>query len=331
MNWLAITLLAYLLLALEVVLDKFLLSSKRVSHPAIYAFYSATTGLFALVFIPFGFHAVPYAEILFRLFAGIIFIYGMFFLFSALNESEASRVAPVVGAVVPISVFFLSLIFLGERFASREMLGLVLLITGGLLISLDFSQRKEFSPPHQRTRYLARKKILAFWCGGKFFVGFKRSILAGLFLAMAATMFKGFYEHDNFFNVYIWTRIGAFVGILFFFLIPAWRKIIFNSLSKFKNPEKQHQTSGALYIITRATGGLGSILKEKATSLTAASVTLVNALVSVEYVFVFILGIGFSLWFPQVFKERKDWETAFQKLVSILIITLGIVLVFRHK
>jgi drug/metabolite transporter (DMT)-like permease len=309
MSWLAITLFAYFLLALEIVLDKFLLSSKRVSHPAIYAFYSATTGLFALVFIPFGFHSISYLEVIYRLIAGIIFIYGMLALFSALNESEASRVAPVVGAVVPIAVFFLSIMFLGDRFSGKEILGLTLLIVGGLLISLDFSQKQKF----------------------KLFIGFKRSIIAGILLAIAAALFKEFYRHDNFLNVYIWTRIGAFSGILFFFLIPVWRKIILSSLSKFKNPEKENQKSGALYIISRSMGGLGSILKEKAASLAAASVTLVNALVSAEYVFVFLMGIGFSLWFPQVFKERKDLRTTVQKVVSILIITLGIMLVFRHK
>jgi uncharacterized membrane protein len=307
MNWLAITFLAYFLLGSEVVLDKFLLSSKRISHPAIYTFYSATTGLFALIFIPFGFHSISYLEFFYRLAGGIIFIYGMLALFSALNESEASRVAPVVGAVVPMTVFFLSLMFLGERFTEKEILGLILLVFGGLLISLDFSQ------------------------GIKLFSGFKRSVAAGILLALAATIFKGFYNHDNFLNVYIWTRIGAFAGVLFFFLIPAWRKIIFNSLLKFKKPEKEHKKSGVLYIASRAMGGLGSILKERATSFAAASVTLVNALVSVEYVFVFIMGILFSLWFPKVFKERKDLGTAMQKIISIIIITIGIVLVFRHK
>jgi drug/metabolite transporter (DMT)-like permease len=309
MNWLAITIFAYFLLAMEVVLDKFLLSSKRVSHPAIYTFYSAVTGLFALVFIPFGFHAISYADVFFRLAGGMIFIFGMLSLFFALNKSEASRVAPVVGAVVPMTVFFLSLIFLGDRFTGREIFGILLLILGGLLISLDFSRERD----------------------SRLFSGLKWSVSAGILLAISATIFKSFYNHDNFINVYVWTRIGAFCGILFFFLVPEWRRIIWNSLLKFKNPEKEHQTTGTLYIIARAMGGLGSILKEKATSFIVASVTLVNALVSVEYVFVFLMGIGFSIWFPTVFREKKDLGTAIQKIASILIITIGIVLVFRHK
>lgn len=307
MNWLAITLLAYFLLGLEIILDKFLLSSKRVSHPVIYTFYSATTGLFVLVFVPFGFHAIGPIDIFYRIIAGIIFIYGMFSLFSAINKNEASRVIPVVGAVVPIVAFFLSMFFLKEHLVLRQIIGLVILIVGGLWISFDINENNK----------------------RRLFTGFKRSILAGVLLAIAATMFKEFYRHDNFFNVYIWTRLGAFIGVLLFFLIPVWRKVIIASLLKFKKPQKEHQTSGFIYILARATGGLGSILKEKATSLPLASVTLVNALVSTEYVFVFLLGLGFSFWLPKIFKEEKDWRTILQKILSIIMIAAGIFLVVK--
>ena len=308
MNWLTITFIAYFLLSLEIVLDKFLLSSKRVSHPVLYAFYSAATGLFSLIFIPFGSHALDYAKILYYLIGGIVFIYGMLSLFFALNKGEASRVMPVVGAVVPIVTFFLSIIYLGESLFLNEVSGIIFLIIGGLLISLDYSPKSK----------------------AKFFSGFKMAVLSGFLLAIAATMFKKCYAQDNFINVYVWTRIGAFLGILSFFLTPEWRVIILKSLSKFKKPEKENKKSGALYIISRSMGGAGSILKEKATSFAAASVTVVNALVSVEYVFVFILSIGFSLWFPSFFEERKDLKTIIQKIAAILIITAGIYLIFKQ-
>jgi len=112
-----------------------------------------------------------------------------------------------------------------------------------------------------------------------------------------------------------------------FFLVPKWRNIIFSSLLKFKNPQKENQRSGTLYIISRSTGGLGSILKEKATSFASASVTLVNAMVSIEYVFIFFLSIIFSFWFPSFFKEKKDIKTVIQKIISILIITAGVTLI----
>jgi len=305
MNWLAITLLGYFLLALEIIFDKFLLSSKRVSHPAIYTFYSGTVGMFVVIFMPFGFHLISLTNAALYLLSGIIFIYGMFSLFSAINRNEASRVIPVVGATTPVVVFFLSKAFLGEHLTSREIVGLIILIVGGLWISFDISENN-------------RRKL---------FTGFKRSILAGVLLAISATLLKAFYNHDNFLNVFIWRGLGEFIGVLVFFLVPSWRKKILGSLMKFKKPEREHKTSGVMYIATRITGGLGSIIKEKAVSLPLASVTLVNALVSTEYVFVFLLGLGFSFWLPKIFREETDWETIIQKILSILLIALGIFLV----
>lgn len=307
MNWLAISSLAYFLLALEVVLDKFLLSSKRVSHPAIYTFYAGTLGLFALVFAPFGFHNLSYQAIFFRFLSGVVFIYGMLFLFWAFSKSETSRVVPVVGAIVPIITLALSFIFLNERLSENHIIGIILLTLGGLWISYDWDGIGKY----------------------KLFSGFQFSVLAGILLAISAVMFKSFYNQDNFIDVYVWTRIGAFLGVLTFFLNPAWRAEILNSLFKFKKPKKEHKSSGFLFVLVRAIGGTGSILKEKATSFIPASVTIVNALVSVEYVFVFVLGVVFSLWLPDIFEEKKDWKSIAQKIISIFIIAFGLALVAK--
>lgn len=307
MNWIAIAIVAYFLLALEIILDKFLLSSERVTHPAIYAFYSGTMGLFVIFFAPFGFHAIGYQKIGFSFLAGIIFIYGMLALFSAVKRGEASRVLPIVGAVVPITSFFLAIIFLGENLGFRGSYGVISLILGGILISFNLTKN--------RTRI--------------FFEGFRASVLAGFLLALSTIIIKALYNEDNFLNVFIWTRAGAFLGVLSFFLIPSWRKAILGSLFKFKKAKESEKKSGVSFILAKALGGSGSILKEKATSMSLASVTIVNALVSIEYVFIFALGIIFSAWMPKIMKEEKDVKSVIQKLTAIIIIAIGLVLVSK--
>jgi drug/metabolite transporter (DMT)-like permease len=311
MNWLTITIVAYFLLALEIILDKFLLSSKRVSHPAIYAFYSGALGLFAIVigFFFNGLHQIGVIKAIFSFIAGTIFIYGMLALFFAVRKGEASRVLPVVGAIIPITTFFLSIFFLHERLGLRGVLGIGILVLGGLLISFDLDKLE--------------KRI--------FFKGFHASILAGFFLALSAIMIKALYNGDNFLNVFAWTRAGAFLGTFSFFLIPAWRRAISGSLLKFKKPHKDDQKSGLSFVLAKIMGGSGSFLKEFATSLAAASVTIVSALVSVEYVFIFILSILFSAWVPEVMQEKKDLKTVLQKIFAIIIIAIGIGLVSRVK
>ena len=54
MNWLIVSIIAYLLIALGVILDKFLLSSNRISHPVVYAFYSGLLSFFTIfIYFPF--------------------------------------------------------------------------------------------------------------------------------------------------------------------------------------------------------------------------------------------------------------------------------------
>lgn len=306
MSWLVIAIIAYFLVALEVVLDKFMLSSNRVSHPAIYAFYSGVMSLFVVVFIPFGVHWLPLNQIIFSLLAGIVFVYGILALFFAINKNEASQVMPVVGAMIPLTTFFLSWAFLGERLVEVQIWGVALLILGGLFISFDL-------PFH------VEKK--------KFFAGFKLSLLAGFLLAIAFTAFKGFYEKDSFITVFTWTRFGLFAGALSLLLTPSWRGVILGSFGGFKGGKKQKENhrTGMLFVLNKILGGTGSILTHKAIQL--GSVTIVNALVALEYGFVFLFGLFFSVWFPAAFKEKHSWWNLVQKITSIIVITWGIVLV----
>jgi drug/metabolite transporter (DMT)-like permease len=307
MNWLVVTIIAYTLIAFGVILDKFLLSPEKISHPAIYTFYSGVLSLVAVFFFPFGFHGVTFSFGLLSIFAGIIYTAGILTLFFALAKNEASRVTVVVGAVSPIVSFFLALFLLDEGLGFSQILGIFILIVGGVLISLDFGAFKKIGEK-------------------KFFAGFSMSILSGLFLGAGFTLFKVQFEQDNFFNVYIWTRFGVLFGAALLFLHPKWRRAIFNSLKKFKSPAKDQRRTGLLFVLNKGLNGAGSILLNFAISL--GSVTIVNALISIEYALVFIFGILFSIWMPKYFSEHKSPGVFLQKSVAIIIIAVGMYLIY---
>lgn len=308
MSWILIAIGSYFLVALEIILDKFMLSSRRVSHPAVYAFYSGVLSLTTLlIFAPFGFHLISLGNALLSLAAGLIFTYGILCLFFAINKSEASQAIPVVGAMIPLTTYFLSLIFLDENLQRHQLLGVIILIVGGLLISFDLPLK-------------INKK--------KFFAGFYYSLGAGFLLAIAFTSFKYFYGRDNFLNVFIWTRMGLFIGALTLLATPAWRRIIrssFGGLKKGKAEQKSNLKTSLLFVVNKALGGTGSILTNWAISL--GSVTIVNALVSTEYAFILLLGIIFSVRFPRIFQEKRDVKSVLEKIVAIVLITTGVVLI----
>lgn len=305
MSYIFIAIFSYFLVALQVILDKFLLTSNRISEPATYAFYVGLMSVFTFILFPFGLHAVNFSQLGLYIFSGMVFLYGILCLFTAIEKNEASRVTPLVGTIIPITTLVLSVFFLGENISRAEMAGIFLLIFGGLFISLEFFG-KNLEPR-------------------KLFSGFKMTVLAGFLIAASFTAFKYFYQQDNFFNVFIWTRLGLVFGSLSLLLFSLQRKNILASFKNLKHPEKENWKTGIIFVANKILGGVGSALTHFAVSL--GSVAVVNSLASMEYVFVFILGLTLSLKFPKIFQEKRTLPNVLQKTLGIYIIILGIILI----
>ncbi len=306
MSWLFIALASYFLSALAIILDKFILGAKKVGSPPVYAFYIGLLGLGALIFLPFGFSVPSVLQIIISVISGSLFTYGILSFYYAIKVGEAGRVAPLAGAVIPFGTYFVSILFFGEKISAVSLIGATLLILGGLLISFDLPLKLD-------------KK--------KFFPGFKFAVLAGFILAIAYSLFKIIYNEQDFFNGFIWTRFGSAGAIVSFFFVPAWRKNILRSLKNFKNPTHHHYHAGVLVILNKVIGGTASILFNYAIAL--GSVTLVNALVASQYIFILILAAIFSIWHPKVFEEKLFfWDWA-QKAGAIIIIGIGVYLIAK--
>jgi len=306
MNWISIAIFAYFLIALGVILDKFLLSSKRVSHPVVYAFYSGILSFFTIfIFAPFGFNWNGWGETVSVLLFGLFFFIGILLLFYAIKKSEASRVVPLVGSIIPLISLLIERFILGRVFSGAEILGIIVLIFGGLLISFDLPIE------------LGKKK---------FFSSFWQAIFAGFFLAAAYSGFDYSYKQDSFTSAFSWTRMGLTLGSVLLLLVPAWRRIIFQSVFHFKKEKKKHLRTANLFFFNKILNGASSALTNYAIALGGAAA--VNALVSVEYVFVFLLALGFHGMFPQVFSEKNRLSDILQKVMAVLVIGVGIFLVF---
>src|SRR4030043_660477 len=132
MSWLFIALTSYFLSALVIILDKFILTGKKVASPPVYSFYIAVLGIFALVFAPLGFSVPPAGQIIASLVSGALFTFGILALYFAIRIGQASRVAAFAGAVIPFFTFIISVLFFGEELEIKELIGASLLIFGGL-------------------------------------------------------------------------------------------------------------------------------------------------------------------------------------------------------
>lgn len=314
MSWISITISAYLFGAIAVLLDKFLLGSKRISSAQTYAFYVGVFGMGALLFAPLGIFypsmrlSIPSGDqIMLSMISGIFYMAGIATLYAAIKRAEASRVTPVVFSVVPMATYAIALLLKNEHLTRMQILGVVALIFGGLLISFDLPIR------------LGKKK---------FFSGFYLSCASGVFFALAYVLFKFVYAPPQlFFNGFVWTRAGAFLGALALLLVPVWRTAIMKSLANSKKPTKKHVHTGGIFVTNKVIGGTSSIMVNYALSL--GSVTLINAMVSMQYVFVLLLVALAARKFPEIYEEKLYFWDWIQKIAAIVIIAVGMVLISR--
>lgn len=300
MNWIFFSVAAYFLLAVSFVIDKVLLK-QRIPHPAVYAFYVALLSLLALLLAPWGMHWLGGGLLAISFLGGVFFVYALLFFYQAVKENEISRVAPLIGSITPVATLLVGLLF-GQRFSTFTFAGIGLLVAGGFLISFDLPIRSL-----------------------KIFRGFSSSIASGIFFALAYLVFEYVYGIEGFLNGFIWTRLGLFVGALSLLFIPVFRKNIINSFKGAKKKKRRNISTAFVFVLNKIFGGGSSVLINFAISISSAS--LVNALGSVQFVFVLGLVALASLKYNHIFEEKLYfWDWA-QKIAAIGIIAIGMFLV----
>lgn len=296
MLWLAITILAYFLLSLSALGDKYILSGPP--NPKIYSFYNGVLGIFAVILIPFVTFAIPDSSIiLISLLAGAVFIMANYCYFFALEHFDVSRVAPSIGALLPIFTFSFVFIFAGEKnfLTSQQFIAFALLIFGGIAISS--TSLKKFS-----------------------FKSVGISALAALLFAVTFLLSKYVYSNSSFWSGFILMRIGSFFAVLFFIFSKSVRDEIFRRTeSTFK------KKTGIIYAFTQAVGGGAFVLQSWAVALAPIGfLPFINALEGIKYVFLLTFVLILGKFLPKGLQEETSKKITIQKTISIVIICAGL-------
>lgn len=299
MYWLIIAISAYLINAVNSIVDKFLLT-RSVLKPVTYSFYIGILGLFTLIFIPFVDFTIPsFNQIFINLFTGGIFILAIFTFFNALHQGETSRVLPLVGGMIPLFIFSLSFIFLEERLTVTQLVAFFLLVCGAVLISI---KKRKIGTPSERDVFLA--------------------ILASFIYAGAFVSTKFVYLNQSFWSGFIWIRIGSFLGALSFLAFPKIREKIFSASRTVR------REMGLIYLSNQGLGGLSFLLQNYAISL--ASVSLVSALQGTQYAMLIILIAILSVKAPALIRGELGRGIRLKRISAIVLISTGLfLLIFR--
>ena len=292
-SWIFIIIVAYFFLSLSAFGDKLIL--KGSVYPKLYVFYVGFLGGFIAFLIPFIHFSLPSLQAFLWIFIeAVTFILGLYFMYSAVESFDASRVAPVIGAFQPLIILSLSWIFFDALIGGKDILAFVVLILGTIIISFE-------------SKLKISKKFL------------KLTLLAALMFALEFISLKLVFGHQSFLEGLIWTRIVICAIVLFFLLDKKIRKEIFEKRNIF------NKATGTLFLFSQSMGGLAIFLQNFAISLAPISyLAIMNALRGLQYVFLFIITLFFSIFLPKILREETSKKAIFRKVSGLLLIIIGL-------
>jgi drug/metabolite transporter (DMT)-like permease len=299
-NWLLISTAGYLLLAVEAVITKILLSNK-VKSWQLYSFYVGLLSLNGVLFAPFGLKWFGGMLFLESLLTGTIFFLALVFLYKSLEKSSASRVFILYGSVVTVASFFWEYLLLGQLFSKADLMAVLLLILGGFLVSFKFYKNRMFSD-------------------------YKTVIFSGFLMALALVMMKDIFTQQNFITGYVFSRFGVFLSALSLMLYPKFRRVVKASLKN--KSKKDNQKNFGFILGAKIVSGTGTILINYAISL--GSVTIINALVSVQYSFVFIFTVLLGFLNRKMIQEKVTTKNIIFKTAGLILVIMGIFLIHNY-
>lgn len=311
MNWILLAVGAQFLNAIVAIFDKHIVSDEKTfPKPFVYAFYTCLiSGIWIIVYFvgflpifPSGFELPslsnvvrPTLEVVALSFLGAYtFFTALVSMFSALKEHDTSDVVPVIGSVSALGSFGLGYFFLNQTLTPNYLLGVVLLAVGTFLVS--------------RLRFPPKTALVA--------------IYSGLFFALHYVSLKGLFTVTSFDNGFFWSRIAFMFFALTLLMIPTyWERVR-------EQTKTTDSHAGFLIVSNKILAGVATILILKATDL--GNVAVVQALGGLQFVFILVLGIVFSVRKSKVLStEKYRGDVMLQKAIFVAVITIGFLVLFR--
>lgn len=311
MNWFAVALGAYLLLAVANLLDKFLVDNVVKSSRA-YAFAACILGLVVMIAAPWFLKWPGINWLFFNLASGGVFMIALWSLYEALKRGEAARVLVFIGGLTPVFSIIFSILFFKEVYSINQWFGMITLLAGAGTIA--------FLP--QSRSFLARLLNKLGWENKKSRSAFLVALASAFAYSIYFIATKHAYNHQPFLSAFLWNRLGAGLFVLLFLFSISGRQEIKELLQK-SSPGKNKK----LVVINQGLGSAGFILQNYAVSL--GPVAMVNALQGFQYAFLLVISAGLAVLSPKLFKENFSWRIILHKTGAIILVAIGLYFIAR--
>lgn len=294
MNWLFFALLAPLIYAIVVDIDKYILEKEIPDYRGMPIYSAGAAFIFGiLLWIVTGFPILSLRDALLITLTGVLTIFGLAFYFKALSSDEASKVT-ILFQMTPVIILFMSYFFLGEKITLKELLGFLLILFATTSIS-------------------ASKKGLALNLSSTFFL----ILLTDFMWASAYVLFKFVVNASSFAKVISYEGFGmALGGLLLYKFFPSIRK------SFLKTGRKIRKRVFGIIFLNESIFVVSRLFTYFAISL--GPVALVEVVGGTQVFFAIFYGILLTIFAPKIFKENISRESLIKKIAMATFVLVGL-------
>src|SRR3989344_3660272 len=148
-----------------------------------------------------------------------------------------------------------------------------------------------------------------------FFILLLSGVLSAFFFALTFFLSKWVYGQSAFLAGFIWMRLGSFLAAVLMLALPKLRQDIWST--------SRTTTKGSIYffLINKVIGAGSFVLLNYALFL--GPVSIIDAMKGLEQVFVFIIAVSFTKFYPEILEESYTKKDIGGKLAGIASFMIG--------
>jgi drug/metabolite transporter (DMT)-like permease len=218
----------------------------------------------------------------------------LWFYLLAMQDDEASVVV-VFFQLVPVMALGLGYLILGETISTTQMLAMAIIIAGTTIISFEIDIENNFTLRLQTVVYM----LLSAFCW-----------------ALSSVVFKAVALEENVLRSLFWEHLVlTLIGIGVFIGVPSYRAHFVRAIrTNSRGVLSLNVFNESIYIVGNFVFAHAYIL---------APISLVLLVDAFQPIFVFIIGIILTLFFPKISVENIHATHLWQKLLAISITGIG--------
>ena len=294
-NWIYFVLIAQGIWSITSLIDKIVISKGYIKNPLVYIVFNGLMNVFLIFLLPFvDFELLKFTDFLIASLSGAVFSISVAVYYKAVEYEDISKII-MLSQLMPIFVLVLSFLFLGEILTRNHLLGFAFLLTAGAIVSY--------------------RKTENFGLGKAFYL----MLISAFLAAVSSVSAKHIYNAAGFWSAFIWIRLASF-SALFVLFVPSIKNQFYETFRRMKI-----KITGLL-IFKMIIDFSAFIFAGYALLSGAVSLVIVLAS-SLTPLFIFILTLFTSIYFPKIISEDINKKSIITKLLAIILIITGIIFV----